>query len=66
MRATMPYLTRFTDLMSDALQRDVSIAVFESAGPPDLSAVVQGLSSHFKSTDWRITCPSTPDEGRQQ
>jgi hypothetical protein len=65
-RATMPYLTRFTDLMSDALQRDVSIAVFESAGPADLSAVVQGLSSHFKSTDWRITCPSTLDEGRQQ
>ncbi|WP_327722292.1 hypothetical protein OG381_48120 [Streptomyces sp. NBC_00490] len=64
-QATMPHVTRFASLMSDALRRDVSIAVFESCGPPDLSAEVADLSSHFQGGDWTITCPGTTDESGQ-
>lgn len=65
LRATMPHLAYFMDLMSDALHRDVSIAVFASCGPPDLSQEVASLSSHFKNSDWCITCPGSDDEGGQ-
>ncbi|NEA80147.1 hypothetical protein G3I30_13740 [Actinospica acidiphila] len=53
-RAAMPHLAQFTDLMSDALRRDVTVAVFASCGPPDVSGEFGDLSSHFKDSDWRI------------
>ncbi|MFF7172908.1 hypothetical protein ACIP8U_41990 [Streptomyces pseudovenezuelae] len=63
LRAAMPHLARFMDLMSDAIHRTVSIAVFASSGPPDLSVEVGALSSHFRSSDWCITSLNLDDEG---
>jgi hypothetical protein len=52
--AAMPHLAQYSILMSDALRRNVGLAVFESAGPPDVSEQYGELSSHFKESDWRI------------
>jgi hypothetical protein len=65
-QAAMPHVADFASLMSDALRRYVGIAVFESCGPPNLSAEVGGLSSHFRAEDWVITCPDPNDGGGQQ
>ncbi len=59
LRAAMRHLSEFGALMSDALQRDVTIAVFDSAGPPDKSATIGALSSHFRDSDWCLAPPIT-------
>ncbi len=64
-RSVLPYTTAFTILMSDALGRDVSIAVFPCCGPPDRSADLGDLSSHLRSTDWILAVDGAvedPDE----
>lgn len=57
-RSAMPNLTRFAVDMSDALQRDVSLAVFPSAGPPDRSEDLGELSAHFRDSDWLLVPPT--------
>lgn len=64
-RAAMPHLAQFTDLMSDALRRDVTVAVFASCGPPDVSAEFGDLSSHFKDSDWQIVGPPVRTGGEE-
>ena len=56
-RSAMPRLTAFATLMSDALGRDVTLAVFESGGPPDHSAEIGDLSAHFRASDWCLLTP---------
>lgn len=51
----LPYLYRFSLRMSDALGRNVSVAVFPSAGPPDLEPDIGALSSHFRDDDWLVS-----------
>lgn len=50
----LPYLYLFSLRMSDALGRDLNIAIFPSAGPPDLAADIGALSSHFRDEDWLV------------
>jgi hypothetical protein len=49
-----PYLHFWSLHRSDVLQRQVTIAVFDAAGPPDRSSDDDGISSHFRSDDWII------------
>jgi hypothetical protein len=58
-RSEFPRLTEFASVMSDALGRYVTLAVFGSGGPPDRSAIVGDLSAHFRASDWRILVPRT-------
>lgn len=56
-----PELFLFTRRTSDALGRNVSIAVFAAAGPPDVSATDPELSAHLSERDWVIRLyPSSP------
>lgn len=49
-----PNLYIFSLRMTEALLRDVSIAIFDSSGPPDVSKKHGNLSSHFQKNDWII------------
>ena len=49
--ATCPYLMQWRTIQTRLTKRPVSIAVFDSAGPPDTETPV---SSHFKPTDWSL------------
>jgi hypothetical protein len=60
--AVLPNVLRFTFHMYDALRRQVSVAVFPSSGPPDVSEHSPELSSHFRETDWKLTLVD-PDAG---
>lgn len=62
LRAAMRHLSEFAVIMSDALQRDVTLAVFSSCGPPDLSADIGNLSAHFRDSDWRIPASCVDSE----
>jgi hypothetical protein len=57
LRASMRHLSEFATVMSDALQRDVAVAVFGFGGPPNKSAAIGELSAHFRDSDWRIPAP---------
>jgi hypothetical protein len=48
----LPNLYRFSLRMTDSIGRHVGIAVFPSAGPPDVSATKPELSAHLTSDDW--------------
>jgi hypothetical protein len=50
----LPSLYRFSLRVSDNIGRHVNIAVFPSAGPPDVSADQGELSSHFRADDWLL------------
>jgi hypothetical protein len=56
-----PNLYLFALRTSDALNRHMSIAIFPSEGPPDVSDQIGELSSHFRDIDWLIAGPV--DEG---
>lgn len=49
-----PNVRYFSERLSDALGRHVSIAVFPYSGPPDTTAEHGGLSAHKRNSDWRI------------
>jgi len=58
-----PQLFLFTRRMADALDRNVNVAVFPSAGPPDVSATHPELSAHHTTHDWVVTLePPTSTE----
>lgn len=52
LESALPHLYLFSLRMSDALSRHVSLALFPSSGPPDVSEDVGALSAHFRDTDW--------------
>lgn len=62
-RMSMKNLAVFALDMSDALQREVTLAVFPSCGPPDSRAEIGELSAHFRSSDWIIHLPENELEG---
>jgi hypothetical protein len=50
-----PELYLFSLRMTDRLLRNVSVVVFPAAGPPDVSNRHGELSSHLRSTDWKVS-----------
>lgn len=49
-----PFLFRATRRLGEYFGRNVSVAVFPSAGPPDVSDRWPELSAHHKPDDWLI------------
>jgi hypothetical protein len=50
--AAFPNLFFFSRRMSEAVDRHVSLAVFPSKGPRDVSKAHPGQSAHFRREDW--------------
>jgi hypothetical protein len=48
---TCPSLYQWWLRLSDVTRRNVTVAVFEDAGPPDTGST---FSSHFRDDDWRL------------
>jgi hypothetical protein len=49
-----PEIEGWRRAQTTALGRPVTVAAFPGSGPPDVSKKIGPLSSHFRTTDWRV------------
>ncbi|WP_330174912.1 hypothetical protein OG875_16010 [Streptomyces sp. NBC_01498] len=56
-REAFPDLARWATVWKERLGRAVAPSVFPSAGPPDKSQVGNGVSTHYRDSDWVVPFP---------
>lgn len=58
---SFPALQEWKSRWEEELGREVAPALFTSAGPPDRTGVGNGISTHFRESDWIINRPGGDD-----
>ncbi|MFI7290510.1 hypothetical protein ACIBRY_28260 [Streptomyces anulatus] len=56
-REAFPDLVKWAAVWEERLGRGVVPSLFPSSGPPDKSQEGNGISTHFRDTDWVVTPP---------
>ncbi|MCX4676435.1 hypothetical protein OG413_14175 [Streptomyces sp. NBC_01433] len=56
-REAFPDLEKWAAVWEERLGRGVVPSLFPSSGPPDKSQEGNGISTHFRNTDWVVTPP---------
>ncbi|MFJ5226974.1 hypothetical protein [Streptomyces sp. NPDC088400] len=56
-REAFPKLAKWAAMWKERLGRAVAPSLFPSSGPPNKSQVGNGVSTHFRDTDWVVALP---------
>ncbi|WP_097955508.1 MULTISPECIES: hypothetical protein [Streptomyces] len=56
-REAFPDLEKWSTVWEERLGRPVAPSLFPSSGPPDKSQEGNGVSTHFRNSDWVVTNP---------